>query len=82
MNSQEILEKLQPIFSDVLDEPALKVGFDDSASTVEGWDSLMHINIITSIEQEFKIRFGLGELQELKNIGEMIALMERKIGAK
>jgi acyl carrier protein len=79
MTSPEILQKLQPLFRDVLDNPSLNVGVEDSALTVEGWDSLAHINLVTSIEQEFRIRFALGELQELKNVGDMIELMSQKL---
>lgn len=79
MTSPEILQQLQPIFQDIFDEPSLKVGLDDSASTVEGWDSLSHIRLVSSIEKAFKIRFALGELQEAKNLGDMVHLMVEKI---
>jgi acyl carrier protein len=79
MESQNILSRLQPIFRDVFDERSLSVGRESSAETVEGWDSLAHINLITSIEQEFGIKFALGELQNLKNVGEMVDLMEVKL---
>src|SRR5215475_7176553 len=65
MNEQQILQQLQPVFREVFDNPALQVGPDDSGYTVDGWDSLTHINLVRSIERAFKIRFALGELQEL-----------------
>jgi acyl carrier protein len=37
------------------------------------------VNLIAAIEQDFSIRFALGELEELKNVGDMIDLMERKL---
>jgi acyl carrier protein len=77
--AQEVLERLRPIFRDVLDLPNLNVQFEDNASTVEGWDSLAHINLVTNVEQEFGIHFALGELAELKNVGEMIDLILRKL---
>ena len=76
---QIIMDRLQPIFRDVFDNPKLVVGRSSSAETVEGWDSLAHINLVSAIEQEFKIRFALGELEQLKNVGEMVDLMERKL---
>jgi acyl carrier protein len=79
MTSQEVLQRLQPIFRDVLDLPSLEVQPEDSGSTVEGWDSLAHINLVTNIEQEFKIHFALGELAKLKNVGEMVDLILRKL---
>ena len=79
MNEEQILQQLQPIFRDVFDNPGLEIGPGDSGATVEGWDSLTHINLVTNIERAFKIRFALGELQELKNVGEMVSLMAVKL---
>jgi acyl carrier protein len=78
----EILSNLQPIFRDVLDDPNLQITRESSAQNVPGWDSLAHINLISCIEQEFGVRFALGELADLQNVGEMIDLMERKLAAK
>jgi acyl carrier protein len=77
-----MIEKLQTIFQDVFDNPDLSIDRSSNASTVPGWDSLAHINLVVAIEHEFKIRFALGELEQLKNVGEMLDLMERKISAK
>lgn len=74
----DLLSQLQPIFRDVLDSPNLSISRDSNASNVEGWDSLAHINLVSAIEQQFAIRFALGELQELKNVGQMVDLMEQK----
>ena len=77
-----ILEKLQPIFRDIFDSGDLSVARESNAETVEGWDSLAHINLVAAIEKDFGIRFALGELEELKNVGDMIDLMERKLARK
>jgi acyl carrier protein len=76
------IEKLQTIFQDVFDNQNLQIDRSSSASTVPGWDSLAHINLVAAIEHEFKIRFALGELEQLQNVGEMLDLMERKINSK
>ena len=76
----EILEKLQPLFQDVFDRPELNVTRDSNAENVEDWDSLMHINLISAIEQEFGVKFALGELESLRNVGDMIDLIRRKLG--
>jgi acyl carrier protein len=70
---------LEPIFRDILDNSRLNLTRESNASNVAGWDSLAHINLISAIEQQFGISFTLGELQGLKNVGEMIDLMERKL---
>lgn len=80
--AEDILTRLQPIFHDVLDDNKLVITRESSALNVDGWDSLAHINLVTAIEQDFRIRFALGELGELKNVGEMIDLMQQKLAAK
>ena len=74
-----ILDQLQPIFRDVLDNPKVEITESSSARNVEGWDSLAHISIVSAIEQQFRIRFALGELEKLNDVGEMIALMRKKL---
>jgi acyl carrier protein len=74
----EIIARLQPIFRDVFDQPDLEINEESSAKTVEGWDSLTHVTLVISVEQEFQIKFGLGELQDLENVGGMASLIRRK----
>jgi acyl carrier protein len=78
----DILAELNPIFRDVLDQPELQIVRASNASTVEGWDSLAHINLVSSIEKQYKIRFALGELEGLKNVGEMVDLIAVKLGKR
>jgi acyl carrier protein len=75
----DILVELTPIFQDILDQPDLALSRESNASTVDGWDSLAHVNLVTAIQQHYKIRFALGELQELKNVGEMVDLIAVKL---
>jgi len=43
---------------------------------------LAHINLVTAIEQEYDIKFSIDELLDLKNVGEMVDLMEIKLATK
>ena len=77
-----LLEEVQEIFRDIIGDDDLVITRDSNASTVEDWDSLTHTNLVTAIEKRYKIRFGLGELQELKNVGDMLDLIQKKLAAK
>ncbi|MGO4516122.1 acyl carrier protein [Terriglobus sp. 2YAB30_2] len=79
MDSSAILLELQDIFRDVLDQPDLVLTSKSNASTVEDWDSLAHINLVTAVEKRYKIKFALGELQDLKNVGDMADLIQTKL---
>jgi acyl carrier protein len=77
-----IIEELQEIFRDILDQPDLVLTRSSNATNVEDWDSLAHINLVTSIEKHYKIKFALGELQQLKDVGDMVDLIRVKLAAK
>jgi acyl carrier protein len=81
MDSAIIIRDLEPIFADFLDQSDLRLTPESNAANVEGWDSLAHINLIITIEKRYKIKFALGELQDLKNLGEMVTLIQRKTGS-
>lgn len=74
----ELLERLGGIFRDVFDDPGLVITQTTTADDVAGWDSLTNINLVFAIEREFHIKFALGEIQELKNVGEMANLIVKK----
>ena len=78
----DLLPEIQEIFRDLFDNETLIITPESNASTVEDWDSLAHVNLVTAIEKKYKIKFGLGELQDLKNVGDMIKLVEQKLAAK
>ena len=77
-----LLPEVQEVFRDVFDQPDLVITRESNASTVDDWDSLTHVNLVTALSIKYKIRFALGELEELKNVGDMLHLMRTKLGAK
>ncbi len=76
-------ERVQEIFREVFDDPALEVRDEWKAADVAGWDSLSHIQLIMAIEKAFKIRFALAEISRTKdpesNIGTLLALIRSKV---
>jgi len=82
MDRDGVIHDLTPIFQDVLDLPDLQLTSASNAHSVEGWDSLAHVNLLVAIEQHYNIKFALGELQGLKNVGEMADLILTKRGKR
>ena len=78
MNKKNIKEKLQSVFIDVFDDEDLMISNSTNPDDIEEWDSLNHIALVLSIEKCFNIRFKTGEVLSLKNVGEMIQLLEEK----
>ena len=75
MNREEVLEKLQEIIRDVFDDEDIEVTADTVAADVDGWDSLMHITLIGTVEDEFDIKFAMKDVVGMKNVGQMADLI-------
>jgi acyl carrier protein len=73
--SQSVLTELQPIFEEALDQQGLTVTRDSNAMNTPNWDSLAHIALIEMVEMRFKVHFALGELQDLKEVGDLVDLI-------
>ena len=79
MDNAELLQSIQIIMRETLELPNLNVTNEMSAADVDEWDSMTHIQIISAIAAKYKLRFALGELQALKNVGDMIELIKKKL---
>lgn len=51
---------------------------DTKAFQVPGWDSLRHVQILTTIEEEYGIRFRTLEVLRLKSVGDLQVLIDQK----
>ena len=60
--------QLEEVFRQVFDNDQLALRDDMTASDIEGWDSVAHINLMFGIEQAFGVRFKGNELADMKNI--------------
>ena len=79
MTRKEVFNGVQDIFRDIFDEDDMVIEDKTNSDDVEDWDSLNHINLVSAIEKEFKIKFALGELMTLKDVGAMVDLMMEKL---
>ncbi len=74
----DTLTRLTAVFHDVFDDDSIVLTRETTAADVEGWDSLMHVTLMMSIESAFKIRFVSSEVTGLKNVGQLADLIARK----
>jgi len=51
------------------------------SSDVQGWDSLSHSLLIMGVEEEFRVELPAEEIYDLANVGALVDLVERSIGA-
>jgi acyl carrier protein len=78
MDHAAILAKLTELFREIFDDDNLVLTPETTAEDVPGWDSMNHITIVVETERRFGVKFNTAEIEELRNIGEFIALIEKK----
>ena len=71
----EIYERLNDIFRDVFDDDSLSVTPATTAADIEDRDSLSHITLMAAVEDEFRMKFSMKEVVEMKNVGEMVTII-------
>ena len=78
MDTREIFERLDRVFQDVFDDDTIHVTPKTTADDIEDWDSLEHITLISSVEREFRMKFKMGEISSMKNVGEMVDIIKSR----
>lgn len=79
MTRTQIMEEVTEIFHEVFDDEDIVLTEETTAGDIEDWDSLMHITLITELENHFQIKFKLKEVTGMGNVGETIDLIEEKL---
>jgi len=79
MEREEVFNKLNEIFEDVLDlDETPELSDSTSASDIEEWDSLAQIQLVVAIEKAFSVKFTAKEMMSWKNVGEMVDTIQSK----
>ena len=79
MDTREIFERLDRVFQDVFDDDTIHVTPKTTADDIEDWDSLEHITLISAVEREFRMKFKMGEISSMKNVGEMASIIAARV---
>ncbi len=79
LTEKEIYDRLNAVFQDVFDDEEICVSASTTADDIEDWDSLEHIRLIAAVEQNFGIRFKMGEVASMKNVGEMVSIILSRV---
>ena len=77
--SDDIYQRLNSVFQDVFDEDDIEVTASTTANDISEWDSLRHIRLIIAVEKEFGIKFLTSEVNDFKNVGELVAMIQSKM---
>jgi acyl carrier protein len=75
----QIVSQAQVIFREVLDSPDLVLTDELTAPRVQGWDSLNHVTLVMTLEEQFKVKFTTREVMGWRNVGQMLDCLQAKL---
>jgi acyl carrier protein len=82
MTDAEIYRGLTDVFRDIFDDSTIELKAGTSAADIPEWTSFNHISIIVASEQKFEVKFSTPDIEMLKNVGDLVALIQAKSAKK
>ena len=64
----ELQQRARKVVSNIMTVPLESLTLESSASSVESWDSLRHMNLILALEQEFGVRFDDDQVVKMLSV--------------
>ena len=71
MERAEVYSRLADVFRDVFDRE-VALADETTAADVPGWDSLNHITLIGTVEDEFDVKFPMKDVVGMKSVGKLV----------
>jgi acyl carrier protein len=68
--------KIREIMAQVFNVAEVSIDSFSSPDTIESWDSLRHMNLVTALEEEFSIRFTYDQISEMLNFSLIIEVLK------
>ena len=75
MSADSVAARLTELFREVFGDDSIVLHRELTASDIEGWDSMAHLRLILAIERRFGVRLPSTKVAGLKNVGDMIDLI-------
>ena len=72
-------KKVFDIIAQVMNVPVESVKDDSSPDTVETWDSLKHMSLVLTLEEEFDVQFSDEEIVKMLSVGLIIDVLSHKL---
>ena len=76
---QDVLARVQKAFSSAFEVAPGSVTINTVPADIRAWDSMGHVTLASSLEQEFGLTFDVDELMEMENVREIVRIVQAKL---
>jgi acyl carrier protein len=78
-DASTILASLTGLFRDVFADPTIVLHPETTAEDIPAWDSMSQVTLTVEIEHRFNIKIKSAEMEQLRVVGELVDLIERRL---
>jgi acyl carrier protein len=71
-------QKLFQVLADILNVDIASLNEESSPDTIRNWDSLAVVNLVSELEQTFKVEFDILEIADFRNVGIIKSILAEK----
>ena len=65
------MRTLEEVVSSVFGVEPQSLDESSSPDSVEGWDSMRHVNLVTALEQHFNVSIDIDDVMEMGSVGKI-----------
>jgi acyl carrier protein len=76
---QDVLARVQKAFNSAFELDPGSVTINTVPADIKAWDSMGHVALASSLEQEFDLTFDVDELMEMENVREIVRIVQSKL---
>jgi acyl carrier protein len=80
--TSDIESRLRRIFADVFALSVSEIQYDSSPETIEAWDSLQHLVLVSAIAEEFSLRIEPEDGMEMLTFGRTLEILRSLLGRR
>jgi acyl carrier protein len=76
---ENVLPRVQKAFNSAFEVEPSSITINTVPADVNAWDSMGHVTLASSLEQEFNMNFDVDELMEMENVREIVRVVQLKL---
>lgn len=74
----DVIERVNGVAADVFGVPASSLSAESSPETIDGWDSVQHLNLVLALEAAFGVQIDPEDIESIKTLGAAAEVVARK----
>jgi acyl carrier protein len=74
-------DRLTALISEILRVPRAEIRDDLDMEATSTWDSLSHMQLIATIEDEFRIELTADDIVEMRSVGQIKQILAARVGS-